>query len=297
MVNKVVFFNYYHNGDIHVSRSLVDEASKLCIARGVSCEYFNRNDPSLIADLKYVKHTNNPYCTNQAFKSIVTGDTLFINTWYCGDPEIYAEYGLEFDTLYASFKKALKLIDINLDEVIITDLFPGINFECFDISHARDWLLSHSRKRVFISNGNVLSGQSLNFPFAEIINKISDRYKNIDFLISNSEPGIIGCQNVFMTSNIIKKNGCDLNENSYLASNCDLIIGRMSGTYTFSMTRENYFEKPKKFLVFSSLSENVCRWTVRFTPPIKAEIIRVETDQQDNIINAIEQNLPTNPQS
>lgn len=297
MINKVVFFNFCHNGDIHVSRSLVDELSKICVFRGISCEYFYRNDQSLLADLKHIKHTNNAYCTRQELKTTIIGDTLFFNTWYCGDPEVYAAYGVTFDTLYATFIKVAKIIDIDLTQIPAADLFPGINFECFEISHARDWLNNHSRKRVFISNGSTLSGQCTNFTFAEIINHVSSNNEDIDFLISNAEPGITARHNIFFTSDIIRKGGTDLNENGFLASNCDLIVGRMSGAYTFAMTRENYFEKPKKFLVFSNLSENVCRWTVRFTPPIKAEIVRMNIDQADNVIRAITEHLPKDSQS
>ena len=44
-----------------------------------------------------------------------------------------------------------------------------------------------------------------------------------------------------------------MNENAFLASHCDTIVGKASGAFTFSMTQETLFQNKKKFLAFCNL--------------------------------------------
>jgi hypothetical protein len=296
-IKKVVFFNYYHNGDLHLSRGLVNEISKICHFNGIDCEYYHKCDPSLLSDLQYIKYTNNNYGKHDRFPSSVVGDVLFINTWYAGNEQIFNSYGVSFDTLYRNFNESIKPLGIRLEDINQLDLFPSIKYECFDINNAKEWLNNNNHKRVFISNGKVLSGQSDNFPFVEIIDTIASNNEQIDFLISNHEDGIRPRHNVYMTSDIIKKNGVDLNENAFLAANCSLIVGRLSGTYSFAMNRDNYFDNPKTFLVITSMTKNECYWTHQFTPPIKAKIEICGSYNKGDVISAITNNLPKDFQS
>jgi hypothetical protein len=304
MINKVVFFNYYHNGDLHLSRNFVSEVSKICNTNGISCEYYHKCNPDVLADLHYVKHTSNSYSTNDRMPSSVIGDILFINTWYCGRMDVYNLYGVSFKSIYMIFVDAVKTLGIDIEQMQKLDLFPSIDYNCFDIGQARNWIGENRRKKVFIANCRVMSGQSENFSFSEVINSISLN-DDFDFLISNDEPGIERRKNVFMTSDIIKKPGCnlllrsdsisrpvcDLNENSFLASNCDLIIGRLSGAYNFAITRENYFDNPKTFLCFTNSDENSYLWAKDFVPLVKAKVFGYNTTNQKSIINLINEKL------
>ena len=92
---------------------------------------------------------------------------------------------------------------------------------------------------------------------------------------------------MFMTRDIIKKKGVDLNENSYLAINCNLIVGRFSGTYTFAMTKESYFDNPCRFAVFTVPTLKTHVWTYNHTPEPKAKIARFESKKQPNILWAV----------
>lgn len=290
-IMKVVFFNFYHNGDIHVSRGLVREIAKHCQAKGIPCEYYHPNTPGILADIPYVKHTTNGYGLNPGYRSALVGDTLFINTWYCGKNEIYQAYGITFDCLYLSFKESAKLLDLDLGAIPGIDLFPNIDYNYFQIGKAKEWLDVHHRPRVLISNGHVLSGQATNFSFATIVNQLAKSHDHIDFLISNADGGIVQAPNVFLTSNIIQSGGFDLNENSYLASHCSAIIGRCSGAYSFSITKENYWDNPKTFVAFTNLSMGAAIWTKQFTPPPNAKIV-VHDVSDDSAIGLIAEHLP-----
>jgi len=292
MINKVSFFNLCHNGDIHISRGLVRETARICESRGIPCEYYHINDPSLLADIPYIKYAGRNCGMPIDYKSALIGNTLFINTWYCSDPENYKKYSMTFDNLYYTFKDSVKFLEIDLETIPVIDLFPSIDFSYFEISKAKEWLNSHSNKRVFISNGNALSGQSNNFPFAGILNRLARENSNIDFLVTNQEPGIEALPNLHLTSNIIQKNGCDLNENSFVATNCDLIIGRCSGPYSFAMTRETYFDNPKTFLAFTTLPRFLVVWTDQLTPPVKANFFEFNFQDPGMIIRAITEHLP-----
>jgi hypothetical protein len=292
MINKVVFFNFYHNGDIHISRGFIRKISEICESRGISCEYYHGNDPSLLADIPYVKHTCNNYGLVDTYKSASIEDTLFINTWYLADPENFEKYSSTFDNLYYTFRDSVKFLDIDLETIPAIDLFPSIDFTYFKTSKAKEWIDGHTKKRVFVSNGYALSGQSVNFSFANIINRLARENTNIDFLMTNHELGIAQLPNLHLTSNIIQNNGCDLNENSYIAENCDLIIGRCSGPYSFAMTRETYFEKPKTFLAFTNMPHNLVVWTDKLTPPVKSKFFEFRFYNPEVVFGTINRHLP-----
>ena len=291
MINKVSFLNLAHNGDIHISRGFVKEISSICESRGIPCDYFHINCPSLLADIPYVKYAGRSCNLPQDYKSTPIGDTLFINTWYCSDPENFTKYSMTFDNLYYTFRDTVKFLDIYLETIPTINLFPVIDFSYFEISKTKEWLDGHTNKRVFVSNGNALSSQSKNFSFTEIINTLARENPSIDFLMTSFEPGMSG-SNIYLTRDIIKKKGCDLNENSYIASNCDLIVGRMSGPYSFAVTRETYFENPKTFLAFTNLSRQLVVWTDKLTPPVKAKFFEFDLYDHDSVVRAISEHLP-----
>lgn len=293
MIKKVVFFNFYHNGDLHVSRGLVREVARQCSQKGITCEYFHQNNPDVLDDIPHVKYTTNNHGRQKKSPSCVEDDTLYINTWYGANRDIFNGSGLSFDTLYRSFREAVKPLEIKFDQIDPIKMFPFISYEKFQIQHAREWLQSRqNRNKVFISNGKVLSGQFPNFPFSPVIHKLARKYPSIDFLISNDEPNLPTLPNVYLTRKIIKKDGLDLNENSFLASRCNTIVGRFSGTYTFAMTRHNYWDPSKTFVVFTIPTVGNYIWTYKFTPAPAAKIVRYGFTQQSEIINAIIQNLP-----
>jgi hypothetical protein len=225
MVNRVIFYNYFHNGDLHVSRGLVKEVVRQCKLKNISCHYYHNYSPEILSDIPCT-FSQEQFC-NGFTPTHIKDDTLYLNTWYGSNQNVFNGHGLTFDTLYLSFKEAVKCLPIDFDSIAAINMFPNIDYDKYFITPVKNWVTNNNRRKVFISNGLPLSGQSSEFEFHNIINRLSDNYPNIDFLVSNEERGLKQKSNVFLTRNIIQKSGNDLNENSYLSTFCDTIIGNL----------------------------------------------------------------------
>lgn len=272
--DKVVFFNFWHNGDIHVSRSFIKYIKNL----GYNCEYWHNNDPGLLKDLD-IKSSKIPNVgINKSTPTHIRNNVLYINTWYLANPVIFDKYNVNFDCLYEYFKGIiLKYFNIDISNENIWDFFPEIDYSNCDIVNAKFFLNNHKdKKKILISNGDFYSGQTFNFNFGPIINSLTKKYSDFIFLISNYKEDIVKRDNVFFTENIIKTKGCDLNENSYLSSECDIIVGRSSGAYTFAMTNYNY-QRDCKFIVFIRNEHMAYDWIKDLKMDYKAKVIGSNT--------------------
>jgi hypothetical protein len=283
--NKIVFFNYYHSGDIHVSRSFIKFISEF----GYPCEYWHKNDASLLSDtnVKYIPLKTNRFERN--FSHGIVNGTLYINTWYNSALPYLDEYKLTFDCLYYYFVDVIKRY-FKIDIAIYNPwmFFPEIDYSKFQIYNVDKFFTSvKNGKRIFISNGMVASGQSTNFDFNQIINKISVKYPKYLFFISNKSASIIKYDNIFFTKDIINIQGSDLNENSYISTKCDIIIGRHSGSYTYSITRDNYNRNTK----YINFSIEIASWIYKLPLKYSADIIGYDIKTSEKALKMIEANI------
>lgn len=303
MPKKIVFFNYYHNGDIHVSRGFVRQIMNKIheIDSTVQFAYGHRNDPALLSDIPNLVFDPVALSVvkNDHANLLIVGDTIYVNTWYAQQHFKYMNrYGLTIDSLYAAFDDTCKsiwgfsLTEISSDPSVF---FPLIDYNHFQIQQAKIWLDSHPGKKVFVSNGAVLSDQAHNFSLTSIIDKISRKHTDKIFILSNKD-GHPGSANIVHSSDIIKKNGNDLNENSFISTYCDVIIGKASGSFTFAMTQENLFQREAKFLALCNLvpihpnkfwMNDLLRDIVHY----KAQIIVNNDSDSNQIANLIDANL------
>ena len=292
--NKIVFFNFWHNGDIHVSRSFIKYIKNL----GYECEYLHNNSLNLLNDLN-IKCTNLDIAVKKHGKNLISNknthihnNILYINTWYRSNENIFNKYNTNFDCIYYYFKDIIyKYFGIDIGIHNIWNFFPEINYIKFDIKYSSEFLEQNiERKKIFISNGDFYSGQAVNFNFSPIINFLSKKYKEHLFLISNKKDDIVKNENIYFTKDIINIEKCDLNENSYLSSECDLIIGRGSGTYTFALTKYNY-QRDCKFLVFLKNNNMKYNWIQELPITYKANIIGSSETRIKNIYNIIDENI------
>lgn len=260
MYKKVTFFNMFHNGDIHVSRNIVREIiTKLKqINPELTFTYTHKNAPDLLADIPELIYDRGAlaYIKSEHHNLFEGGDALFVNTWYAQQNFRYMnKYGITLDSLYMGLSDSCKsawgfsLDDISTDPSIF---FPSINYSAFDIQHAKLWLDSHPEKKIFVCNGYALSGQSHNFPITPIIIELAKQHTDKTFILTNKE-GTNSLPNVYWSSDIIKKNSCDLNENAYISEYCDVIIGRATGTFAFASTATNMLKRNCKMLCFTNL--------------------------------------------
>ncbi len=259
MYKKVVFFNYYHNGDIHLSRGLLRQVMQKVhqINPDVQFYYSHRNTPDLLADINI---TFDPFglsiIRNDHAGIVGVGDTVYINTWYGQQQFRYMNaYGISFDTLYLAFNEACKQIwGFSLEEISQDPgvFFPWIDYSKYQINNVNAWLSSNSSKKIFISNGDTLSGQAHNFDLTSLALDVARNHTDKTFILSN-KTGATVPSNVLWSSDIIGRSGCDLNENGFITEHCDVIIGRSSGTFTFAQTQNNYLKRQCKILNFSNL--------------------------------------------
>lgn len=258
---NVVFFNHFHNGDVHISRGLVKKiVEKINLVRpDVTCYYIHKNDPNLLNDIPNLQFRLLSLAEIGEHDNLIySGDNVYINTWYAQQNHKYLQkHSLTIDCLYFALNDSLKtLFNFSLED-ISTDLsvfYPTIDYSKYEINHARSWINNHSQKKIFISNGPVQSGQAINFSIAPIISEVAKNHPDKLFILSNYE-NCTYLPNMFQSKDIINKmSDCDLNENSFISSHCDIIIGRASGSFTFSLTRENLFDRKIKFLTFCNPS-------------------------------------------
>lgn len=290
-MKNIIFFNHFNNGDIHISRGFVRYIiEKVSNAYPKTIfKYTHRNKsllqdiPNLIEDHSIIENLDNYYA------DIIEDDqNLYINTWYAaGNHKYMNTYGISFDTVFDVFENiCTKYFNFSLNEVHPHDLFPVIDYTKFSIKKVKTFIDTATRPLVLVANGFAKSGQAANFSLGNSIVPLADRYHGITFLLTDDEQGNIPTRNnIIYTKNIIhKKNGSDLNENSYLSTKCDMIIGRSSGVHTFSLVQENLFNRNINILSFSNLSYKPnCFWlNDKFKDKVK---------YSSNIVNSTVENV------
>lgn len=258
---KIVFFNHWHNGDIHAARGIIRQIIKKVKQIDPLTEfiYSHKNSPDLLSDIDNLKYDES-LLNNISHQSgiSVLENTVYINTWYDQQNQKYArQYGiLTIDAIFAALNEACqKLWQFSLEELSydMKDFFPIIDYEKFSISQAKQWLENNISEKILVENGLANSNQAHNFDFNPIIHRLAQENLNKVFILT-SKQNYLFPSNVFYSSDIIGKKGTDLNEISFISTYCNTIIGRASGVFTFTLTKNNLFERDIKYLCFSHLT-------------------------------------------
>jgi hypothetical protein len=258
---NIIFYNHFHNGDIHLSRTFIEKISYYLLNNRLHSNFFysHRNSQKLLRDLTPLVSSDNIFFKiAHQYKLFEDKDNAyFINTWYASNYNKYMNnYGITFDTLYDLFDDLTKtlwkfsLADVDSNPV---NFFPKINYDRFEINSAKQFLSNIKQKKVFIQNGLALSGQSNNFNFTNIIANLSKKFPDLYFVISDNDSNLPFLYNAEFSSKIINIKDNDLNENAYISSMCDVIIGRASGSFTFAFNQDNLFNRETQYICFSNL--------------------------------------------
>jgi hypothetical protein len=301
---RVVFFNHFHNGDIHLSRGFVRQIINKVqqIDPNVQFAFGHKNASNLLIDIPNLSFDSNVMSIIRGEHAGIhtVGDTVYINTWYGQQNFKYMNrYGIAMDTLYSIYNDACKslwgfsLEDISTDPSIF---FPTIDYSKYETEAAKTWLDANPMKKIFVSNGMPLSDQAHYFALTPIIDTLSKKHPDKMFILSNND-GHPGSANIIHSSQIIQKEGNDLNENSFISSYCDVIIGKSSGSFTFAMTHENYFKRNINILAFCNLTPvypNKDYWIgelLRNKIQYKAKVIVDNEKDTNQIMNIIDNHL------
>jgi hypothetical protein len=264
-LKKIVFYNDLHNGDQHFCRGFVRNVMQHCMPREIKIFYYHKNDPKLLSDIPNVKHILKRPKVHQRRPFKRNGPVLFFNTWYRADKEIFDKYTVSFNTLYEHFARLYEMLDLKIADENPLDLFPEIDASKYNVAHIDKFAKNTAgKKRVLISNGQVKSGQCQNIDLNPAIRRLANRFPGILFIASDKEGKMVQLPNVHYANDINCVSGCDLNENGYLSTFCDMIVGRCSGTYSFATNRTNYYDNPKEFLCFSRMRLGAIRWIKNF---------------------------------
>lgn len=261
MIKNLVFYNHWQNGDIHVSRAFI----KLIIDNIQAENYIyvhNKSEELLkdISNLKICKEGINYLDNDSPRMWNLHTRTLCLNTWYGVSCSFKDTSTCTIDTLFDLFNDHVKSITNGgyIDVKNLKNLVPKVDYSKYDIKNIKDYVKASKSKKILVCNGDVVSKQSKNFSFNNVIQEISINYPNVDFILT--EKFKTNIKNIKFTSDIIGKNNTDLNEIGFLSTFCDVIVGRSSGPYIYSMVEENLFDKKKTFLCFSD-DEEIAYWS------------------------------------
>jgi hypothetical protein len=261
MTKRIVFFNYFHNGDIHVSRGMVRQIMNKVhqIDPSVQFAYAHKMSTDLLSDIPGLQFDGSglSVVNNEHANLHKVGDTTYINTWYGQQHFKYMNrYAVSIDSIYAALSDSCKdTFGFSFDDIStdLTTFFPVIDYTKLNVAPVQSWLSRHPGTKILIENGSALSGQATNFDMKPIIIQLSGKYPDKNFILT-SRHDYITRPNVFYSSDITQRGQrTDLNEISFLSTQCDMIIGRASGVWSFTLTQENLFKRNIKYLCFSNL--------------------------------------------
>lgn len=255
---SIIFYNNWHNGDIFVSREFI----KFIVNKKINENfiYYHLNSNKLLKDIYTLKIINELFGQKKDKRLYYQDlDNVYINTWYrAGNNKYFEKYGITIFTLFEMFKEIIqKLFNETIKDEL--DFIPDPDYNnLIDVELINNFILKlDKKKRVLISNNDVLSGQSLNFNFNPIISKLAKNFKDVDFFITNKTDNLCLLDNVFYFEDIIPIKGCNLNEIGYFSLFCDTIIGRLSGPESFCYNFDNLTDNSKTFINFFVNDNNI----------------------------------------
>lgn len=243
-MKKILLYNEFHNGDLFYSRIFLK-----MLPPDFKIKYFHNCKNGLFCDLPNVEEFNLNFLNEYKQKENLQP----INTWIGQDNYKFltsVNHGCSFENHLFLAKYLAQKINIFTNDDC-NEYLPSINYTCIpnynEISNIIKTLKRDFSHIILISNGDVQSGQSQNFDFSNIIQKLSLQHPKKLFLITNNIDK--KNKNVIYTSDITNTTP-DLLQIGYISSYCDNIIGRASGPFCFSHTKENLLDSKKIFISF-----------------------------------------------
>jgi hypothetical protein len=302
-LNSIVFFQYFHNGDLFSSKEYVRQITQE--VKNVNFEYYHFNHEKVLKDLN-IPLTQLPSALGKNGKGMPVlfqnNNTLFINTWIeafkknqislpiesihgINHYRLRAQWKYIFDILNISYKSDLQLKPI--DEYV-----ADIDFSVFNTEKIKN---PSTKKKILFSNGEVKSNQSFSGNMENVIIQLAKKFKDWEFYCTSRFNSVES--NICFTDDVIpddynhapsrvdwSRSKCDLNEISYFSQFCDIIVGRNSGPFIFCLTKNNVFDPNKTFITFNKFHDDSLLRDINH----KCEYVWSNQYSLENILHIIE---------
>lgn len=275
-MKDIILYNEFHNGDLFYSRIFLN-----MLPDNAKIKYFHNCKPFLFCDYDNIEEL--PFSEFHTFQK--SPNVPVVNTWIGQNNFVYlnsVNYGCSYENHFFLAKKMANSLGIEVDSDM-DKYIPDINYNFLpnieNIKSKISDLKTKFEKIVLISNGDVHSGQSNNFDFTFVVNRLAHSKRNVLFLVTKDIETTMS--NVMNTSSITEVIP-DLLQIGYISNFCDIIIGRASGPFCFSHTKENFLNKNKIFISFcNNKNEGI------FYQNQKSKYIWHNKYDNDNILNLI----------
>jgi len=280
MIKRIAFFNGHQNGDVANSRGLVEYITRYL---GDKYEYYfltlrtelgssgaitfgnhiKIHNPIVQGLLPFMPQGWNPDIKTAHERGevcFVHEDTLFLNVWIGCSPFFIenraSKRGITRKSLQYQICEYIEVIK----QVIGIDIIHPTELESLSprttapknkelVDNFITTLRSTFKKAILICNGNVMSDQTPQFSFGEILRQVINNSPDTAFLFTdkNFENTADNC---FFTDDILPVP--NLSEIDYLSKDINIIVSRMSGPGIITMNRENYLDSSKTLISFTT---------------------------------------------
>lgn len=305
MIPRITFFQHFHNGDLFTSKEYVRQVKKEL--PNFTIDYLHYGHEKVLQDLN-VPLIGTPDClgykNKQSPEFIEDGNRLFVNTWnsifYKKNPKLKEELGngINLNKLHVQWLNIFNTINlkfgVNLTLKEKEYYIPRIDFSFFDTEFIDAYLKTYPNKKILICNGEVHSGQSFTGKMENVISHLAINNPNILFFCTEklnlNFTNVIYSDDIFgskITLSSWTGNKCDLNEIAYLSKYCDIIVGRNSGPFIFSLIQDNIHNPHKVFVSFNKIENDSLEKNITHL----SKYIWSNNYNFDNVINIIQHEI------
>lgn len=259
---KIDFYQYGHNGDAITSKEFIRQVITECPMFDYTL--YHTVDAKVLQDLniKFVPlvdqfDLSKKFYRSKNYLAISIGCSTYTPPHFGpahknNQPPYYFKLGIHLNMLRQMWGDIFDIINehcsTNLTVREANYYLPTIDYDKFDIKKIDEFISIDSNKKILLCNGPTLTGQSFAEDFSDILPDICNLHPDKTFICTKSFNTNI--PNLKFTNDIIGMQGSDLNEIGYLSRSCDLIVGKHSGPFMFTLTKENLLDPTKIFLSF-----------------------------------------------
>jgi len=255
MINRLVVFNTWHLGDMHVGKEFVRKFFDVAERNNVPYFYAtDKNNHALNLPVNFLSLDQCDPAVRNCPPSFYSHDgTFYANIWV-GHYMIAQQHNI-VNQIPMWQDIAVKLIANSGGQLI-----PSISNDPWEfVPEINEELLSPMNvpegKKVLICNNPSVSLPTFQTNLYEPISRLADEFPNVNF-VCTLNMGLVK-PNVCYTENIItNQHGNDLPEIGHLAKYCDVIASNSSGPGTFIINKTVLSDASKRIISFSPAYEN-----------------------------------------